>query len=144
MHYGERHPARYKRLPYLPFRAAGGPVSGRALGSVKRLRQATRQRPALPSFSGRAGQTGLGKMASLKFKRLPARYATLLLPLILSILMSGLVSLIATLHGVGAVEGFLGIWLGAWRVSWLIAFPSLLVVLPIVRRIVGLLVEPAN
>lgn len=34
-------------------------------------------------------------------------------------------------------------WMGAWGVSWLVAFPALLLLLPVVRRIVALVVEPA-
>lgn len=64
------------------------------------------------------------------------------MPFILSVLMSAIVSFIATLKNIGMPPDFIGIWLGAWQISWLIAFPSLLLVLPVVRRIVGLLVEP--
>ena len=78
----------------------------------------------------------------MTFKRLPARYGALLMPLTLSLLMSGVVSFIATLKSVGVVSNLADLWLGAWQVSFLIAFPTLLVVLPLVRRIVSLLVEP--
>jgi hypothetical protein len=75
------------------------------------------------------------------FRRLPARYAGLLMPLILSGMMSAVVSFIATLNSVGFVANLLSLWLSAWSVSFLIAFPTLLLVLPIVRRLVSLLVE---
>lgn len=78
----------------------------------------------------------------MKFKRLPARYGALLMPLTLSLLMSGVVSFIATLKSVGMVSNIVSLWLGAWQVSFLIAFPALLVIMPLVRRIVALLVEP--
>ncbi|WP_411970259.1 DUF2798 domain-containing protein [Mesorhizobium sp. BH1-1-4] len=32
----------------------------------------------------------------------------------------------------------------AWGLSWLVAFPTLILVLPMVRRIVGVLCEPAR
>jgi hypothetical protein len=32
-------------------------------------------------------------------------------------------------------------WPTAWALSWLVAFPTLLMVLPLVRRIVALVVE---
>jgi hypothetical protein len=82
-------------------------------------------------------------MLTRKMRRLPARYAGLLTPFILSILMSGIVSFIATVKTAGLHEELVSIWLGAWQVSWVIAFPTLLLVLPLVRRIVSLLVEPA-
>ena len=78
----------------------------------------------------------------MTFKRLPARYGALLMPLTLSLLMSGVVSFIATLKSVGVVSNIADLWLGAWQVSFLIAFPTLLVVLPLVRRLVAFLVEP--
>jgi len=34
--------------------------------------------------------------------------------------------------------------MSAWMASWLVAFPTLLVVLPVVRRIVAALVQPAG
>ena len=75
-------------------------------------------------------------------RRLPARYAGVVMPLILSILMTLVVSGVATLKNKGIDEHFLDAWMGAWGVSWVIAFPALLLVLPIVRRLVGLLVAP--
>ncbi len=74
-------------------------------------------------------------------KKLPARYSGIVMPLILSIFMTCLISMVSTLRGIGPVPGFWGIWLGAWGISWLIAFPTLLIVLPIVRRLTGLMVR---
>jgi hypothetical protein len=33
--------------------------------------------------------------------------------------------------------------MSAWVISWLIAFPTLLLVLPVVRKITAILVQPA-
>jgi len=65
----------------------------------------------------------------------------LLFGFILSALMSFLVSGIATFRNAGLVDGFLGIWVGAWLPSWLVAFPVVLIVAPVARRLVGLLVK---
>ena len=70
-----------------------------------------------------------------------SRYATILFGFILSALMSFLVSGIATLRNAGLDEFFLRLWMGAWLPSWLIAFPSVLVVAPLTRRLVGILVS---
>lgn len=70
----------------------------------------------------------------LGLPKLPARYAAVVLPLLLSVLMTFIVSLVSTLRGIGLAQSFLGIWLSAWGLSWLIAFPTLLVALPLVRR----------
>jgi len=74
--------------------------------------------------------------------QMPARYAPILFGVVLSALMSLLVSGIATARNFGFVDGFFALWAGAWLPSWLIAFPVVLVVAPIARRLVGLLVNP--
>jgi hypothetical protein len=73
---------------------------------------------------------------------IPARFAPILFGLILSGLMSLMVSGIATLRSVGLVEGFVGLWLTAWAASWAVAFPAVLVVAPITRRLVARLTAP--
>lgn len=74
-------------------------------------------------------------------RRLPSRYAAFVMPLILSVLMTFVVSAISTLKSLGPTPAFLATWPAAWALSWLVAFPTLLVVLPMVRRIVALVVE---
>lgn len=66
--------------------------------------------------------------------KLPARYANLVMPLLLSVLMTFIVSMVSTLRSIGVAPNLLQVWLGAWAISWLIAFPTLLLVLPIVRK----------
>jgi len=72
---------------------------------------------------------------------MPARFAPVLFGFVLSALMSFLVSGIATFRNAGLVDGFLSLWIAAWLPSWLIAFPVVLVVAPIARRLVGLVVK---
>lgn len=74
-------------------------------------------------------------------RRLPARAQIVVAPMILSLLMSGIVSGISTLKAVGFAAITLDGYLQAWGLSYMIAFPAALLVMPIVRRIVGLLVE---
>jgi hypothetical protein len=76
-------------------------------------------------------------------RRLPSRYANLVMPFVLSILMSLVVSGVSTLKSIGLGPAFLSTWPVAWLLSWLVAFPTLLLVLPLVRRIVSLVVAPA-
>ncbi|SFI39551.1 DUF2798 domain-containing protein [Albimonas pacifica] len=77
---------------------------------------------------------------------IPARYANVLFGLILSGLMSCMVSGIATFRAAEAVDaGFPMLWLGAWLSSWAVAFPAVLVVAPLTRRLVArLVVRPAD
>lgn len=78
----------------------------------------------------------------MKIARLPARYAGILMPLVLSILMTSVVSAVATIKNLGIDQGFIGHWMSAWGLSWLIAFPTLLCALPITRRLVMTMVRP--
>jgi Protein of unknown function (DUF2798) len=73
--------------------------------------------------------------------KLPARYAAVVLPLVLSVLMTLVVSAISTLRSLGPTPAFVATWPAAWAISWLVAFPTLLAVLPLVRKIVALAVE---
>jgi hypothetical protein len=66
---------------------------------------------------------------------LHTRYSAVVMPFFLSIIMTCVISLISTLRGVGLVPGLLSFWLGSWALSWVIAFPTLLVVLPLVRKV---------
>ncbi|WP_339948566.1 DUF2798 domain-containing protein [uncultured Albimonas sp.] len=77
---------------------------------------------------------------------IPARYASVLFGLILSGLMSLMVSGIATLRAAETLDaGFPALWLGAWLTSWAVAFPAVLVVAPLTRRLVArLVVRPAG
>ena len=72
---------------------------------------------------------------------LHTRYSAVVMPFFLSIIMTCVISLVSTLRGVGLVPGFLPLWLGSWALSWVIAFPTLLVVLPIVRKVTFVFVK---
>jgi hypothetical protein len=74
--------------------------------------------------------------------RLPARFAPILFGLLLSGLMSCVVSGIATVRAIGLPPNFLAMWMSSWSFSWAVAFPSVLVVAPIVRRLVAAMTEP--
>lgn len=50
----------------------------------------------------------------------------------MSFLISG-VSLITTL---GLVDGFMFLWFAAWMKAFIVAFPSVMLVIPIVKKIV--------
>ena len=74
-------------------------------------------------------------------KKLPPRWNMIALPFVLSIFMSAIISFVSTFRAVGYIDGLFIKWLGAWGLSWFVAFPALLLVLPIVRRIVARFVE---
>lgn len=73
--------------------------------------------------------------------KLPASCAAFVAPLFLSIVMTCLVSLVSTLSGVELSSKFASTWLAAWGASWTIAFPAMLVLTPVARRLTTLLVK---
>ena len=46
-----------------------------------------------------------------------------------------------TLRSTGLSPGMLQMWLGSWALSWVVAFPTLLLVLPLVRRATAAIVD---
>ena len=80
------------------------------------------------------------RMILLPMGKLPARFAHTLFSLLLSGLMSLLVSGVATWSALDGHGGFAAKWLNAWQHSWLVAFPAVMVIAPLVRKIVARLV----
>ncbi len=73
-------------------------------------------------------------------RKLPARYGAIVTPFFLSLFMCLIVSGISTVRAIGFVHDLPIQWARSWGVSWLVAFPTLLLVLPLVRRITSLVV----
>ena len=69
------------------------------------------------------------------------RFAPYLFSLFLSGMMSCLVSGIATFRALGFVPNFGAEWVGAWISSWAFAFPAVLLVAPVARRMVAAIVR---
>jgi hypothetical protein len=79
----------------------------------------------------------------MQLTRFPARTAGILMPIILSVIMTMVVSAVATVKNLGFGPDFTANWLSAWAMSWVVAFPTLLMALPVTRRLIRLLVQPA-
>lgn len=67
--------------------------------------------------------------------KLPAAAMHFLVPLFLSCAMSCIVSLISTLRSLGFGDFETVGWLLSWMLSWAIAFPCVLIILPIARKL---------
>jgi uncharacterized protein DUF2798 len=78
------------------------------------------------------------------FRKLPATFNAVAMPLILSLFMSGMISAFSTLRSVGLAADLATQWLGAWGASWALAFPTALLIVPVARRIVAAVVEPVG
>jgi hypothetical protein len=77
----------------------------------------------------------------LGFAKLAPPYLRFVLPFFLSIIMTCVISFISTLRSAGPSSAFISIWLGSWGLSWLVAYPTLVLVLPPVRRIAAAFVR---
>lgn len=73
--------------------------------------------------------------------KLPAKSIHWLMPLLLSGIMSGVISAYNTIRNLGFIDGVSGIWFHNWLQSWMIAFPLVLVILPLLRRLVGQMIQ---
>ena len=51
--------------------------------------------------------------------------------------MSFMVSGISTVIAIGLVPGFFASWMGSWLPSWAVAFPVVLFVAPLARRMIA-------
>jgi undecaprenyl pyrophosphate phosphatase UppP len=74
--------------------------------------------------------------------RLPHRAQAVLVPFFLALFMTLIVSSIATVKAVGLTDDIVLRIALAWATSFVVAFPCVLVILPLVRKLVGRLVEP--
>lgn len=63
------------------------------------------------------------------------------MPLLLSIFMTFTVSMISTVRGVGLSPEILKIWTGARALSSIFAFPTLHLILPLVRKATAAIVN---
>ena len=73
---------------------------------------------------------------------IPSKYGQITFIFFVSICMSCVVSGVSVLNTAGFVNKFFGLWMASWIKSWVVAFPSLLVIAPLVRRLVDkLLIE---
>ena len=73
--------------------------------------------------------------------KIPRRHAGLLLAFFTSLLMSCLMSLVVTVRHVGFVADVWPLWFEAFPVAFVVAFPTVLVVLPLARRLVEQVTE---
>lgn len=73
--------------------------------------------------------------------KLPVQAMSWIMPLILSGLMSATISMVNLWKNMGWFEGFFEKWFSVWLFSWMIAFPTVIIFLPIVRRLSMLIVD---
>ncbi len=73
-------------------------------------------------------------------KMIAKKYEMLLFAFIMGAFMSGFMSLVVTFINIGFIDNFVYFWLSAYWKAFLIAFPTILFVIPRVRKIVNILI----
>ena len=76
--------------------------------------------------------------------KIPYKFTPVVFAFLMSMLMAFIMSALLTLVNLGPVPDFLAKWMGAFPIAWICAFPTVLVVSPIVRRLVAHFVEPPS
>jgi putative effector of murein hydrolase LrgA (UPF0299 family) len=76
--------------------------------------------------------------------KLPSRFAPILFSLIVSLTMSCIVAGISTFSTISFSDDFFTSWMLAWGKSWPIAFPILLTVVPMARKLVKVFSDPSS
>ncbi|WP_448247251.1 DUF2798 domain-containing protein [Thalassotalea agariperforans] len=66
------------------------------------------------------------------------KYHRLVFSFFMSFLMSGIMSFVISIFNLGFIDGILFIWLKAWGFAFTIAFPTIILVSPIVFKLVEL------
>ena len=69
------------------------------------------------------------------------KYEMIVFAFFMSLFMSCFMSGIITLINLGLVDGFFGFWMTAFWKAFLVAFPTIIVVVPQVRILVGRVVK---
>jgi hypothetical protein len=69
------------------------------------------------------------------------KYQSVVFAFFMALLMSCLMSLVITVHNIGLVPDLFSIWLQAWAFAFMVAFPAVMLVAPLVRKLVATLVR---
>jgi hypothetical protein len=75
-------------------------------------------------------------------KKLPHQTLRFAVPLGTSLIMTFLVSGVATVRAIGFSDAMWGKWLSSWMIAWAVAFPTMLLMMPVVRRLLLRVIEP--
>ena len=72
---------------------------------------------------------------------IPKQYTAQVFAFFMALLMSGIMSFVISAFNIGWAEGILIIWLHAWMLAFVVAFPTIMVVSPLVRKLVALVIN---
>lgn len=72
---------------------------------------------------------------------IPEKFTPLVFSFFMALLMSCFMSLVITVFNVGFIDGLVYVWLKAWCFAFFVAFPTVVVVSPVVRKLVALVIK---
>jgi len=73
-----------------------------------------------------------------------AKYQKIVFSLIMALFMSGIMSFVISVFNVGLIENIFTIWIKAWSFAFIVAFPTIMLISPIVQKIVSRLISTKN
>lgn len=76
-------------------------------------------------------------------RKLPPKWGLIVMPLLMSGMMSGIICMVNLLRVFGWRMDVLQEWPSTWLMAWAVAFPSVLLVMPVAKRITAKLVRQA-
>ncbi len=59
----------------------------------------------------------------------------------MSLLMSCIMSFVISVFNVGLVNNIISIWLQAWSFAFIVAFPTIIIISPLVHKLVALVLH---
>lgn len=77
-------------------------------------------------------------------RKLHAHYAPVVFGLLTSATFALIMSGVLLLVNRGLVPGFIALWMRSFGIAFIVAFPTSLIVIPIIRRVVGTIVDNPN
>lgn len=72
---------------------------------------------------------------------IPKKYTPYVFAFFMSSFMSCVMSFVINVVNVGFIDGIVFIWLKSWALAFVVAFPTVLLIAPIARKLVAVLVE---
>lgn len=69
------------------------------------------------------------------------KYTVYVFSFFMALLMSCIMSFVISVFNVGLVDNIISIWLKAWSFAFVVAFPTVVLVSPVVRKLVGLVIR---
>lgn len=69
------------------------------------------------------------------------KYHKIVFSFFMALFMSGIMSFVISVFNVGLVANIIAIWLQAWGFAFVIAFPTIILISPIVHKLVSLVLR---